>query len=112
MTLTNSKITTSADDIALLIYRATWPEAQQHAEIALIAVMDWLSKNLLTLNVSKTNFIAFAPTPTSLPTGLSLTAHTNFCNLRTCTFAQIADVSKIRYLGVWIDNHHRNGLNI
>ena len=93
MTLTNCKIITYADDIALLIHGATWPEAQQHAEIALTAVMDWLSQNLLTLNVSKSNFVAFAPTPTSLPTSLSLTAHANFCTLITCTCTQIADLS-------------------
>jgi hypothetical protein len=56
ITLANGKLFTYADDTALIIYGETWNEVQSAAEVGLRVVADWLSDNLLTLNISKTTY--------------------------------------------------------
>lgn len=55
----NAKIFSYADDTAIVFSGNTWAEVQKHAEEGLVMVAQWLSANLLTLNISKTNFICF-----------------------------------------------------
>lgn len=60
LSLPNCNIFTYADDTALLIHGENWKDAKANAERCLRIIMDWLTQNLLTLNISKSQFIAFS----------------------------------------------------
>lgn len=65
-----------AGDIVFLIDGDTWQETQQNAEEALAFVLRWLSANLLTLNVKKSEYFAFAMISATLPsTTFTIKAH-------------------------------------
>lgn len=107
--LPNCKIITYADDTALLIHGQNWQVARNYAENALKSVMCWLRSNLLTLNISKTKFMAFSPTTASQPpSAFSVFAHV--CSRDTiplpvtCHCPLIERTSTYKYLGVMIDS--------
>lgn len=102
----NCNIFTYADDTALVVRGESWCDAKNNAEHALNIVMDWLTNNLLTLNISKTNYMTFATVATSQPpSNYSIIAH--HCSTRlfsTCTCCPLSRTEDIRYLGVQIDS--------
>jgi hypothetical protein len=107
--LSNCSVFTYADDTALLIYGESWTETFKYAEVALNTVLNWLSCNLLTINLSKTVYMPFSFKPTSLKMdSLYLKAHTNDCNKRivteSCSCPLLSRVATVKYLGVQIDN--------
>lgn len=107
LSLPNCNILTYADDTALLISGENWEKAQLLAEASLNVVLNWLSLNLLTLNVTKTKFITFSPTMRTQPTSFSLRAHTCLTedpNSCLCLCPALERSLTVKYLGVYIDS--------
>lgn len=104
LSIPNCKIITYADDTVLLVHGRSWIEVQNQSENALRVVGDWLTSCLLTLNLSKTNYIAFSPNLGSQPPS-SFTLRFHQCdasqNCVNCT--EIGNVHSIKYLGVMVD---------
>lgn len=104
--LPNSKIVAYADDTAIITQGKTWEEARLYAESALASVMVWLSRNLLTLNLSKTSYITFAP-KLSVQPDASFVIKAHRCGIGSqhqCLCEAILRVRNIRYLGVIMDS--------
>ena len=83
-----------ADDTNLLYHHKNPKILRKHMNADLKLLFDWLCANRLSLNVSKTEFIIFKPPRAKLTNRITLTLN------RT----QIFDSTKIRYLGVILDN--------
>lgn len=100
------KVTCYADDTSLLIHGRNWEETRARAEAVLTIVMNWLASNLLTLNLSKTLFVTFAPTAASYPpSSFSITAHTCLNNVGThCDCISLQRSTSTKYLGVMINS--------
>lgn len=106
LSTTNCKILAYADDTALLVTGKTWDDARAHAEYALHIVSNWLSHNLLTLNVKKTNYVTLSPTISSQPSSdFYIKLHTCNINAQTtgCNCSALDRTDRIKYLGVLID---------
>lgn len=105
--LTNCSISSYADDTALLVHGDDWDSTVHHAENAIHQVMNWLSFNLLTLNLAKTKYIAFRMrnTKSIQLDNLAIAAHN--CNRLglDCNCPSLSRVSNIKYLGVFIDEN-------
>lgn len=105
--LDNCKIFAYADDTAVLVCGKSWNEAVRDAENALQTIMTWLNHNLLTLNIAKTNYVAFSASTQSQPSEalISLKAHT-CCgtNTQMCNCQYIMRVDNVKYLGVYLDS--------
>lgn len=106
--LENGKVFTYADDTALIFHGDSWEGAKAFAERGLGKIMDWLSNNILTLNVAKTMFLTFAINKGQLPQSefFSVKAHT--CNnsyLRNhyCQCSNLNRTTTIKYLGILLD---------
>lgn len=107
MKLENCSIFTYADDTALIFHANSWLQVQQMAESGVHHVSNWLTKNLLTLNVRKTKFITFSIRENSLP-DFEFTLKVHACvnpATNNCACEKIESDSKIKYLGVIIDQH-------
>lgn len=104
MSLKNSQIFTYADDTAIVVYGSTWSEVKVTAENSLKCIVNWLQLNLLTLNVSKTNFIPFSMDyRTEAPSQLEIRVHT-CSDPSSCSCETLARVNKTKYLGLVIDD--------
>lgn len=101
----NCEIFTYADDTALVVYDSSWASAKMRAENALCQVTQWLSTNMLTLNIGKTNIIRFRLPNTPKPSDEFNLIKVHSCDLSKgdcgCNF--LAQVPQTRYLGVYID---------
>ncbi|CAG9099873.1 unnamed protein product [Plutella xylostella] len=108
----NTEIFTYADDTALLIYDVDWESAKLRAESSLRVVMEWLSSNLLTLNLSKTQYLCFnISNRVKQNSGLRIKAH--YCSTSTnCQCPTIDKTDSIRYLGVILDDKLNWGSHI
>lgn len=108
LNIPNCKIIAYADDTVLLITGNTWENAFKNAEYALKKVSNWLTTNLLSLNVTKTKFLTFSPSATSQPSAdrCIVKAHicTSFDNSSNCTCPPVEYATNIKYLGLLIDN--------
>lgn len=88
LNIPNCKLFAYADDTAVLVHGNSWEEVRVTAEKAIKIIMNWLSNNLLTLNLAKTKYLAFSSSKRSQPRNetLSLKAHscynsnTQICN--------------------------------
>lgn len=97
-----------ADDTVLVFRDSTWEAVCRAAESGINRVAAWLDRNLLTLNVKKTQFVAFYKTRKSKPKdklnifyhscGRGPSSHLSCGNCETVT-----QVDHIKYLGVEID---------
>lgn len=93
-----------ADDTTIIVHGRNWAEVQNNAEESLQTVMAWLHKNLLTLNLQKTNYIPFAiHTGMKPPNTFSIKAHTCLDTL-SCSCVVLPLVTSVKYLGVMIDD--------
>lgn len=94
-----------ADDTAIVFTGVTWAAVKKTAEKGLSKIAAWLSTNLLTLNITKTNYITFSKYITTQPsTDFHIKIHT--CNTNThtnCLCNIITKVTSAKYLGVMID---------
>lgn len=98
------KIVSYADDTALIVHGNNWNDTREYSEQALSIIMNWLSCNILTLNIDKTVFITFGHRRFSPPESFSLVAHKCSLGLNIhCNCNKITRCSSIKYLGVVID---------
>lgn len=98
-----------ADDTVLLFSASTWECVYKKAETGLAKTIAWLEDNLLSLNTSKTKYVAFSKTNSSRPLNtLKIQAHSYPCNRTkthiTCDCRSLTCEESIKYLGVIIDN--------
>lgn len=105
LNLPHCNVFTYADDTALFVHGKTWSEVQNHAELALSVVMTWLSDNLLTLNLSKTNYMTFGLQSATLPApdNFIIKAHTCQNITPNCTCSAITPATTTKYLGIILD---------
>lgn len=99
------RIISYADDTAIVFVNKTWDSVYCRATEGLAHVSNWLTDNLLTLNIQKTNYICFAPYTSSQPKN-NLTIKIHNCsdsNNIPCNCPSIEKVSQIKYLGVIVD---------
>lgn len=86
-------IVSYADDTALIFSGKDWEETKHRMTNGLQTVRDWLETNKLSMNVTKTNYIAFSLTAANRP-------HFNSISVGD---SQINEVPHTRYLGIVID---------
>lgn len=97
-----------ADDTVLVFRGKSWEETYRHAEEGLARVQDWLNYSLLSLNVNKTNFLAFSLIVGGQPVKNTLKIHSPFCKtLLNCNCPNIHKVKHIKYLGLYVDCYLR-----
>lgn len=107
--VSQTKIIAFADDTALIFHGNDWSEVCDVAQKGLHVVAHWLQNNLLTLNTSKTKFLAFRISERTRPdTPIHLRLH--YCdsfpsNRSLCACPVIEQVNHIKYLGIIIDHH-------
>lgn len=108
--LTNLKIQRGrilcyADDTVIVFEGPSWESVFESAEIGLSSVYSWLKRNLLTLNLNKTNYICFAKYNSSQPKN-HLTLKIHKCNTSdrpSCNCMAIDKVYSMKYLGIMLD---------
>ena len=106
--LHNAKIVTFADDTAVVFHGKTWDEVVDITETGIKQILYWLSRNTLTINLSKTKYLTFSINKTGAPDQdkIKIKAHTCLINNNTlCQCTQLDRVDKIKYLGVWVDEN-------
>lgn len=104
--LENCDIVSYADDTALLFTGNAWSEVYDRAELGLSAVHGWLKNSLLSLNYTKTYFMTFSATQANQPNINEIGIHDNMCMDRGgCNCVKISKITKIKYLGVILDQH-------
>lgn len=93
-----------ADDTAIIFHGSDWNHASCNAEHGLSLVSDWLKRNLLTLNVQKSEFLCFHKTSATAPTSLSsITVHTCDGSGVACSCEALTRTAATKYLGVVLD---------
>lgn len=85
-----------ADDMALIFEGQTWIETKQKVMLGVNQVKYWLETFKLSLNLQKTNYIAFSPTNKNRP---------DFDNINITEDDSITSSEKTKYLGIVIDQH-------
>lgn len=103
------KIFSFADDTALYFSGQDWMEVFALAQSGFCKVNNWLLRNTLTLNVTKTKYIPFALKANYLPPpALNIIAHTcetgSVSCSRSCSCPTIQATDNIKYLGVTLDH--------
>lgn len=100
----NSQIFCYADDTAIVFYGNSWEEVHNSAEKGLRQIAQWLNLNLLTLNVTKSNFICFSIDKRTQPqSNFSLKIHTCDSQKSDCNCPSLNKVSSTKYLGIMMD---------
>lgn len=103
--LRNATVLSFADDTAIVCTGRTWGEVHSAAEQNIAKVKSWLDRNMLSLNLDKTNYIAFSVSRVGGPADdLSLKLHSD-CEHGGCACPKIQRVAKVKYLGVIIDQY-------
>lgn len=93
-----------ADDTAVVFAGDSWATVRATAERGLAVIASWLNANLLTLNVSKTNFICFTPNQRTQPgADFGIVIHECATSHSPCNCQSIQRVSSIKYLGITVD---------
>lgn len=105
LSLPHTKILSYADDTALVIDGPNWEQAKSYAENTVRIVMNWLSRNLLTLNLAKTSFVTFSLSQKSQPQPETYTIQAHSCDSANvyCECFRIERASSVKYLGVQVD---------
>lgn len=91
-----------ADDTAIIFTGKDWEEAKNNAIKGFKLVKNWLETYKLSLNLNKTNYIAFSLTRAGQP---------NFTDI-TIGIDKIAGVTHTKYLGVLVDQFLKWGQHI
>lgn len=103
--LENGFVCSYADDTAIVFKGISWESAFRAAESGLSKVANWLKSALLTLNVTKTNYVCFAINKRSQPTS-SRKLRIHYCdcpNDTDCGCVEIECVKSTKYLGIILD---------
>ncbi|KAG7310313.1 hypothetical protein JYU34_003072 [Plutella xylostella] len=105
LSLPHGKIFSYADDTVLLFSTNTWEETFERAQYGFNQVSQWLRLHLLTLNESKTKYITFSIRNSNQPpSNFKIISHT--CDTHnTCSCNALSRTSKIKYLGVMLDQN-------
>lgn len=103
--LLKGKILTYADDTVLFFSGQCWEEVYVTAQKGFNRVCEWLRWNILTLNVNKTKYVAFAHRSNHLPhPHLKIYFHACVPNVTSlCSCPVLERVDEIKYLGIIID---------
>lgn len=99
--LINDNIVSFADDTVILVHGKNWVDTQIKANNILIKAYNWFNNNQLSLNISKSNYVAFACNKKMLPSEIEI--YINDDNL--CIY--LNRVESTKYLGVIIDQYMR-----
>lgn len=94
----NSQIISYADDTVVICNGNSWREVYEITKLELNKIKSWLDSHLLKLNISKTKYIAFAPTNAGLPRTFENIEITNSDDV-------VVNTKEIKYLGVLVDQH-------
>lgn len=106
LSLSNAQIVTFADDTAILFHGNSWQDVNSRAQTGFNLVTDWLSNNLLTLNLTKTKFITFTVTNKNRPPEGTILIKAHACDGNMgCNCQVITETSSIRYLGIQVDKN-------
>lgn len=84
-----------ADDTVVLFKGKNWEETKEKTQLGLDRIKHWLESFKLTLNLSKTSYMAFSITSANRP---------NFSHI-SINNCSIQEVSHVKYLGIIIDKH-------
>lgn len=109
LSLQNADMLMFADDTVILFHNTTWDTVKEDAENGLQTVTRWLENNLLSLNASKTKYIAFHKTARSKPPNeYTIKIHEALCNRKPtfnqeCTCYNIERTRNCKYLGIMLD---------
>lgn len=89
----------------MLVHENSWAEVQNLSERAMSAVMTWLDRNLLTLNVDKSKFITFSIASSTQPhkSAFGIKGHRCFNPSNSCSCPSLQKTDVFKYLGVFID---------
>lgn len=101
----HSDVICYADDTAIIFNGSSWSDVYGLVECGMSGMAAWLRNNLLTLNLTKTQFICFHKTCASAPPS-SPEIPVHFCKLNgraSCKCQNISRASNLKYLGVVID---------
>lgn len=100
-----------ADDTVVLFHDRSWEGLLGLAESGLADILSWLDNNLLTLNVGKSNYLAFSKTAASSGVHLDdLIIHSGTCitsvdGTSACSCGKIVRSETVKYLGLIIDHN-------
>lgn len=103
---TCGEIISYADDTVIILKGNTWKEVIHIAQNEFFKLQNWFQDNLLTINIKKTQALAFGCYYDSLPKENHIECHKKTCidNL-SCNCPKIKLASSVKYLGIVIDNH-------
>ena len=105
MNIVGGSIFSYADDTAIVFADKSWAKVKTSAETGLSRIADWLNRNLLTLNATKSNYICFTKyANTQPPPQFQIKIH--LCAnspLPDCSCAIIDQLQSTKYLGIMID---------
>lgn len=106
----NGKVICYADDTAILFQGDSWDETKEKAELGISKIKTWFDKNLLTLNATKSKFLAFSIYSDHTLHFNELIIHNQTCllnnNMKKCKCStKINSSDSVKYLGVFIDSH-------
>lgn len=110
LTIPNGKIISFADDTALLFSASSWEAVYEIAQLGFDMVSNWLRENLLTLNTTKTNYIAFCMKNNGSSQSLPKTIVAHSCTnplTRSCNCESLTKAETVKYLGITIDKNLR-----
>lgn len=110
MEIQNAELICYADDTVALFHGLNWQETIRASELGMSKISSWLDRNILTLNIKKTNFVAFHINRATFPNQLNhikihSTNCTNFNQTISCPCCAINRVDNVKYLGVVIDQN-------
>lgn len=105
MEIEGGRVFSYADDTAIVFTGESWSSVRRAAELGLAKVNKWLQSNLLTLNTTKTNYIAFTNYRSSQPeASYDIKIHSCQMEEPSCDCSSITKVAEIKYLGVMLDD--------
>lgn len=106
LSLPNAEVICYADDTVVLFTGKNWNSTKESAERGMSYVHQWLKRNLLTLNYSKTTFMCFHKTAASSPADVeSIKIHACLSSSLLCTCKSILRSKVTKYLGIMIDEN-------
>lgn len=96
-----------ADDTAIFFSGKDWNEVRHLAETDMQKIHEWLTYNMLTLNITKTKYLTFSPTIVDQPHDFGIKLHHSDCDTQNCACPVLQKVSSFKYLGILVDQHIR-----
>ena len=106
------KITSFADDTAIIVTESSWTKAVGKLELCLQSCQNYLSAYKLKLNEQKSKFITFSSSSRSQPKSLTIRIHKSNCRETTCNFKVLQQAKNVKYLGLILDQHMKWNLHM